>query len=139
MKPLITLTTAARVSELPRVNAFLDDLLAGCDCAPDLKSRLQLAAEEVFVNVASYAYPSGDGEIRIAAAVGGDPLTVTLTFSDDGVPFDPLRKPDADTSPEALSTRVGGLGILMVKKLTDDVTYARRAGQNVLTVKKILV
>lgn len=130
------LTTAAKLSELNRVTAFVDDALP--DCAHGVRCRIALSVEEVFVNIASYAYPAGEGEVRIGIETGGDPLTVTLVFSDDGIPFDPLAKPDADTSPDALTERVGGLGILMVKKLMDDVTYARENGQNVLTLRKQL-
>ena len=130
----MNLTVKADVSELSRVTDFVDEALT--DCAYKVRYRIELAVEEVFVNIASYAYPSGDGEVRIGIGVDGDPSTVTMVFSDDGIPFDPLAKPDADTSPDTLTSRVGGLGILMVKKLMDDVTYARVNGQNVLTLKK---
>lgn len=133
-----TLITTAQTSELQRVTDFVDEALSACGCTAEDRSRLAISVEEVFVNIASYAYPQKAGSVRIDADVGGDPLTITLTFSDDGIPFDPLKKPDADTSPEALAARVGGLGILMVKRMMDDVTYTRDKGRNVLTLRKRL-
>ena len=71
-------------------------------------------------------------------AVGGNPLQVTIQFLDSGKPFDPLARPDADTSLSAEERDIGGLGILMVKKSMDDVGYEYRDGCNILTLKKSL-
>jgi anti-sigma regulatory factor (Ser/Thr protein kinase) len=70
--------------------------------------------------------------------VSGEPPTVTITFIDSGVPYDPLQKADPDTTISIEDRRNGGFGIYMVKKSMDDVTYAYRDGQNVLTIKKNL-
>ena len=103
-----------------------------------MKTMLQVsvAVEEIYVNIAHYAYHPEIGEATIRCAVGGDPLQVTIQFLDSGKPFDPLAKPDADITLSAEERQIGGLGILMVKKTMDDVVYEYKDGCNVLTLKK---
>lgn len=105
-----------------------------------LKTRLQLAVavEEVFVNIASYAYAPGTGDAAVSVEVSGAPKTVTVTFADRGRPYDPLARGDPDVTLGAEAREIGGLGIFMTKKLTDELRYEYRDGQNVLTLKKRL-
>jgi len=100
--------------------------------------QLRLAVEEIFVNIASYAYSPEVGEAEIRCEVLEDPLRVVIQFLDSGTPFDPLAKEDADTSQEALMSREGGLGILLVKNTMDDVQYSYEDGKNILTILKKL-
>ncbi len=100
--------------------------------------QLRLAVEEVFVNIASYAYEQGEGEAEIRCEILEDPLRVWIQFLDSGRPFDPLAREDADTSEEALMAREGGLGILLVKTTMDDVQYSYEDGKNILTIIKKL-
>ena len=90
------------------------------------------------VNIVSYAELKEDEDIEVRCDVLEDPLRVVLQFLDGGVPFDPLAADDADTSPEAIMEREGGLGILLVKKMMDDVSYAYEDGKNTLTILKNL-
>lgn len=106
--------------------------------SPDITMLVELAIEEIFVNIASYAYPSGGGDVTIAADVSGDPKTLTVVFQDSGTPFDPLAKPDPDISIPIEQRRIGGLGIFLVKDNMDDVTYRFADGKNILTIKKVL-
>lgn len=133
-----TLTVPADRKELDRVTAFVDAVLEEADCPMAIQLRIELAVEELFVNIASYAYGGSGGEVEIRARVLPAPERLELCFRDSGAPFDPLARPDADTSPEATLNREGGLGILLVKKTMDEVYYTREKGQNLLTVVKNL-
>ena len=132
-----SITVMARVEELERVLAFLRQELAPYECSAKTALQLELVVEELFVNIASYAYAE-TGEVEVGCAVSDDPQSITIRLADRGRPFDPLARADAETTPEALESRVGGLGILLVKKTMDEVAYAYEDGANVLTVKKHL-
>jgi uncharacterized protein (TIGR02172 family) len=123
---------------LEEVLAFLGERLEAADCTPKARMQLELAVEEIFVNIASYAYNPETGKATVRVEVSGDPLHVTITFIDRGVPYDPLAKADPDLSASAQERTVGGLGIFLTKKLMDDVVYEYRGGRNVLTLKKNL-
>jgi len=129
---------AAKIEELDRVTGFVEETLAPYDCPMRTLLQLRLAIEEVFVNIASYAYAPGEGEAEIRCQVLEAPLRVVICFLDGGQPFDPLAREDADTSEEGLMSREGGLGILLVKKTMDDVQYSYADGKNVLTIVKNL-
>lgn len=124
--------------ELEHVQGFVEEELSTRDCTPKTMIQLNIAVEEIFINIASYAYRPEVGEAEISVEVCEDPLRVVIQFLDSGVPFDPLAQEDADTSPEALERRVGGLGILIVKKTMDAVTYSYENGKNILTIVKQL-
>lgn len=135
MKSLIV---PAETDRLEEVTAFVTEELENCDCPPKAQFEIELAIEEIFVNIASYAYNPVEGEAEIRCEVMNDPLRVVIQFLDGGKPYDPLAREDADTSKEALEAREGGLGILLVKKTMDDVAYAYENGKNVLTILKKL-
>ena len=104
-----------------------------------MKAQMQLcvAAEEIFVNIASYAYAPGTGKATVRVAIEEEPRRAIVTFLDSGTPFDPLAREDPDVTLSAEERQIGGLGIFMTKKTMDDVSYVYRDGQNVLTLKKI--
>ena len=133
-----SMTVMAQVKELERVLAFLRQELAPYECSAKTMFQLELVVEELFVNIASYAYTESGGEVEVGCEVSGETPGITIRFADRGRPFDPLARADAETTPEALENRVGGLGILLVKKTMDEVAYAYEDGANVLTVKKYL-
>lgn len=135
MKGLIV---PAENDELERVQDFLHEELERVDCPMKIMFQIDLAVEEIFVNIASYAYHPENGEAEVRCEVLEDPLRVEIQFLDGGKPFDPLAKEDADTSEEATLRREGGLGIFLVKKTMDDVTYSYEDGKNILTIKKNL-
>lgn len=132
------ITVEARLEKLDEVQAFVDGELEKNNCPAKTRYQIAIAVEEIFVNIASYAYAPEDGTADISISFGGELVTAEIVFSDRGKPFDPTSKEDADTSPDALLEREGGLGILMTKKLMDGVSYARVDGKNVLTVRKKL-
>ena len=123
---------------LEEVTAFVDKELESYDCSMRAQMQIDLAIEEIFVNIASYAYHPEKGKAEIRCEVLPDPLRVVIQFVDGGVPYDPLAKEDADTSREALLGREGGLGILLVKKTMDEVSYSYEDGKNILTIRKNL-
>ena len=101
--------------------------------------QLKVCTEEIFVNVASYAYAPDTGMITVTADGSADPLTVTFSFIDCGKPFDPLAKPDPSKERPLSVAKKGGLGIFLTKRLMDGVSYAYQDGKNVLTIRKTIL
>ena len=128
----------AAAENLERVQAFVDERLGRADCTPKARMQIAVAVEEIFVNIARYAYAPDKGTAAVRVEVSEDPAAVTITFVDHGRPFDPLARKDPDTSLPAERREAGGLGILITKKVMDDVRYEYRDGQNILTLKKNL-
>ena len=99
---------------------------------------IDIAVEELFVNIASYAYEHGKGVAVVQVSVHEEPLSVEITFIDNGKQYDPLAKADPDTTLSAKERKKGGLGIFMVKKSMDNVSYEYKDGKNILTVRKFI-
>ena len=118
------------------VQGFVNERLETADCPMKAQMQIALAVEEIFVNIASYAYAPDKGNATVRVEVSGDPVTVTITFIDRGVPYDPLAKADPDVTLSAEERGIGGLGIFMTKKIMDDVAYEYKDGKNILTLKK---
>ena len=129
----------AKVENLSEVLAFVDEQLEAADCPMKIQMQIDIAVEEIFVNIANYAYAPEIGTATVRVEVLGDPPTVDITFIDGGVPYDPLAKDDPDVTLSAEERQIGGLGIFMVKKSMDDVKYTYLDGHNILTIKKGLV
>ncbi|MEF9972527.1 MAG: ATP-binding protein [Clostridia bacterium] len=132
------LTVPATLENMARVQSFIEAELEQHDCPTKASLQISIAVEEIYVNIAHYAYNPEIGEATVRCAVGGDPLQVTIQFLDDGTPFNPLAKEDADTTRSAEEREIGGLGILLVKKSMDQVDYEYREGKNILTIHKKL-
>ena len=130
------ITVEASTKNLDQVLDFLGEQLEACGCSPKAHAQLNIAVEEIFVNIAHYGYVPDTGTATVQVETSGDPLCVTVTFLDNGKPFDPLGKsdPDVDIMPD--EREIGGLGIYMVKQSMDDVNYEYRNGQNILTIRK---
>lgn len=129
----------ADLKNLEEVLAFVDSRLEERDCPMPVQVSIDVAVEELFVNIAHYAYlktPEGKGKAWIRLGFNDDPLTMVLTLMDKGVPFDPVKKPDPDVSLKAEERKIGGLGIFMVKKSMDSMVYERRDDMNILTITK---
>ena len=117
---------------------FVGEELAKFDCPQKALYQIEVAIEEILVNIVSYAGLSDADGVEVRCEVLDDPLRVIVQFLDGGVPFDPLAKADPDITPEAIMEREGGLGIFMVKKMMDDVSYVYEDGKNTLTLVKNL-
>ena len=128
----------ADVSALDDVIAFAEEELEQAECPLRAVMPLTVALEEMFVNVAHYAYPNGGGSVQLA--IGYDPAAHTITFrlTDSGIPFNPLTHQDPDLTLPAEQRPIGGLGIYMMKKTMDRVSYLYQDGKNVLTMQKQL-
>ena len=131
------LTVAADDVNLESVQDFIRGQI-GFSCE-NVKTLMQidLAVEEIFVNIAHYAYIDG-GDVRITCDVDDNPPVLTVTFADSGKPFDPLAKPDPDVTADVEDRGIGGLGIFLTKKYMDNVVYQYRDGQNILEISKKL-
>lgn len=132
------LTVSAALENLSRVQGFVEQELEQHDCPMNAMMQISIAVEEIYVNIAHYAYHPNVGEAVIRCEVGGEPLQVTIQFLDSGKPFDPLSQTNADTTLLADKREIGGLGILMVKKSMDQVEYTYENGKNILTLRKRL-
>ena len=135
---MVSRTFPASVDMLSDILGFVDQTLENCECPMKIQTAVCVAIEEVFVNVAHYAYGEGEGDLTLG--IGFDPQSRTLTFrmTDRGVPFDPLQKPDPDITLSAEDREIGGLGIFIAKKTMDSIAYVYENGENVLTmIKKI--
>ena len=130
------LTVAATVENIEAVTNFVNEQLEALDCPMKAQMQIDIAIDELFGNIAHYAYNPEIGKATVRVEVIEDPLAVTITFIDNGVPYDPLAKADPDTTLSAEEREIGGLGIYMVKKSMDDITYEYKDGQNILTIKK---
>ena len=133
-----TLTIEAAVKNLEAVQAFVDERLEAVGCSVKAQMQIDVAVEEIFVNIASYAYAPGTGDAAVCVELPENGSSVTISFTDRGKAYDPLSRDDPDISLPAEQRDVGGLGILMTKKLMDEVSYEYKDGQNVLTMKKKL-
>lgn len=130
------LIVPANLELLDKVTDFVEQMLSAASFSNEKKLQVRLVVEEIFVNIASYSFPEGEGEAEILCELLPDPMRIRITFSSGGVPFNPLDKEEADTSKEALMAREGGLGILLIRRMSDKVSYRFTSGKNVLTVEK---
>ena len=132
------LMVEAEMDNLNDVLSFVDDELEAYNCPPRIMLALDVAVEELFTNIASYAYAPDTGTASVRVEVEEKPVTVIITFVDQGVPYDPLKSADPKLDAEIEDRSIGGFGIFMVKNSMDDVNYEYRDGQNILTIKKAL-
>ena len=130
------MTVDATVDNLNKVLAFIDEQLEANNCPMRVMLEIDVAAEEIFVNVASYAYTSGIGSVAIEVNFEEKPKAVAIRFIDSGIPYNPLEKEDPDVTLPAEKRGIGGLGVFMVKKSMDEVTYEYKDGKNHLTIRK---
>ena len=129
---------SAEVEKLDEVQAFIGDLLEEHGCSFKTRMAIDVCVEEIFVNIAHYAYAPGTGMTTVRAEISGEPAEITITFIDKGKPFDPLAKEDPDVTLSAEERDIGGLGIYMTKKMMDDVRYEYTDDCNVLRIRKEL-
>ena len=132
------LTIAAKIENIEAVTDFVNEQLESLDCPMKAQMQIDIAIDELFGNIAHYAYNPEVGSATVRVEVTEDPLAVVITFIDNGVPYDPLAKADPNTTLSAEEREIGGLGIYMVKKSMDDITYEYKDGQNILKIKKNL-
>ena len=130
------LTLEAVKENITAVTMFVDEQLESFECSMKAQMQLDVAVDELFANIANYAYPGGVGNATIQIAFEPSERMVSITFIDSGIPYDPLKKPDPDVTLSAEERSIGGLGIFLVKKTMDDMTYRFENNQNIVTIRK---
>mgnify|MGYP003289991350 FL=1 len=132
------LTIAATVENIEVVTDFVNQQLELLECPMKAQMQIDIAIDELFSNIAHYSYNPEVGQATVRVEVVENPLAVTITFIDNGIPYDPLAKKDPDLTLSAEERQIGGLGIYMVKKSMDEITYEYKDGQNILSIKKCI-
>lgn len=130
------ITVPAEIGKLKDVNDFIVEKLNELDCSPRAQIQLEIAIEEIFVNIANYAYNPIIGKATVRMDVDEEANTVSLQFEDEGTPYNPLAREDPDITLGVEERGVGGLGIYMTKKSMDDVGYSYKNGKNILVITK---
>lgn len=128
-------------AELDNLDNMIDLIISDLNdivCNKRFVNQVRLSCEEVLVNVISYAYPDGGGEVEIIREIPNDNGEIIIQFIDEGVPYNPLLNPDPDINAPIEDRGIGGLGVYLYKTIMDKVTYERKEGKNILTfVKKL--
>ena len=131
-------TFPAKTEALPDILGFVEETLEGYGCPMKIQMAVCVAIEEVFVNVAHYAYGNGEGDMNLGIGFDEENRTIIFRMTDKGVPFDPLQKPDPDITLSAEEREIGGLGIFIAKKTMDSLRYSYENGENILTMIKTI-
>lgn len=116
----------------------IEKLLDENHCPETLKMIMLVAVEEIFVNIAHYAYGGKPGEALVGLDVIPNPKSCRVVFRDKGVPYNPLEKTDPDITLSAEERQIGGLWIYMVKQSMDKVEYRYEDGYNILIIEKCI-
>ena len=135
-QPMVEMKVEAKTEKLDQILAFLDKELENAGCNMKVQTQMDIALEEMFVNIASYAYPDTEGDVIVQICTDEKEKTVSVTLIDSGIPFNPLEKPDPDVALPSEKRKIGGLGIYMVKKSMDNVQYEYSKGYNIFTMSK---
>jgi anti-sigma regulatory factor (Ser/Thr protein kinase) len=130
------LTIDAKVENVEEVTAFVKEELKLLNCSSKVLMQIEVAIDELFSNIAYYAYKNSQGKATVRVEVSNDPLAVLITFIDNGIPYDPLKKKDPNILLSADDRQAGGLGIYLVKKMMDEIVYEYKEGKNILSIKK---
>ena len=130
------LVLKAKLDNIPEVTAFIDEQLEALDCPMKAQMQIDVAIDELFSNIARYAYAPGEGDATVRFEFDEVARVASVTFVDSGVPFDPLKQGDPDVSLSIDDRKEGGLGIFMVKKTMDHMVYRHENGCNLLTIYK---
>ena len=132
------LTLPAARENIPDVIDFVNRELESVGCPMKTEAQIDIAIDELYSNIANYGYDGENGRVLVRLETEIRPRAVTISFIDEGRPFNPLEREDPDVSLSARERKIGGLGIFMVKKSMDDVRYEYRDGKNILPIRKTL-
>ena len=130
------MTVEATLANIPAVTDFVDAQLEALGCPQKVVMQINIAIDELFGNIAHYAYDPETGPATVRVEVEDEPMTVLITFIDHGKPYDPLAAADPDTTLSAEARKIGGLGVFLVKRTMDDISYEYKNGQNILHIRK---
>lgn len=130
------LTVEAKVENIDAVTDFVNAALEDYSCSMKAQTQIDVAIDELFGNIARYAYNPEVGKATVQVEMEENTPVVTVTFRDQGMPYNPLNAQDPDVTLSAEEREIGGLGIYLVKKSMDEVLYEYQDGQNILRVRK---
>ena len=120
-----SITVEAKIENVDKVTEFVNEVLEEKDCPLKVQMQLDVAIDEIFGNIAYYAYGKGSGNATIQIEMEDNPPKITLTFIDQGIPYNPLESKDPDITLDIEDREIGGLGIFLVKKTMDELSYER--------------
>ena len=132
------ITVDATIENMDTVTAFVDDFLDEIACPMKSKIQINIVIDEIFGNICHYAYKDSIGAVTVRVESGNTPKAVFLTFTDNGIPYNPLETEDPDITLSSEERKIGGLGIYLVKKNMDEMKYEYVNQQNRLWMEKRL-
>ena len=132
------ITVDAMIENMNTVTAFVDDFLDQIDCPMKSRIQINIVIDEIFGNICHYAYKDSVGAVTVRVESGNTPKAVFLTFTDNGIPYNPLDTEDPDITSSSEERKIGGLGIYLVKKNMDEMKYEYVNQQNRLWMEKRL-
>lgn len=132
------ITVDATIENMNTVTAFVDDFLDQIACPMKSKIQINIVIDEIFGNICHYAYKDSVGVVTVRVESGNTPKAVFLTFTDNGIPYNPLETEDPDITSSSEERKIGGLGIYLVKKNMDEMKYEYVNQQNRLWMEKRL-
>ena len=131
------ITVSATDDNIYGAMLFIDNHLKNFNCNEKAQQHIDVSVEELFLNIFHYAYAPEIGKVTIKFEHKDNPNRAIITFIDSGKQYNPLSKPDQDTTLNAEERPIGGLGIYTVKNMMDDIHYEFKDGKNILTIEKI--
>lgn len=132
------LSIDAEIKNVRIVTDFVDEQLAKHNCNLKAQAQIDIAIDELFSNISRYAYATDTGTVKIVVEIKENPKSVKITFVDSGVPYNPIETADPDITLSAEERKIGGLGIYMVRKTMDAMSYEYKNGQNILSIEKTI-
>ena len=132
------ITVDAMIENMNTVTAFVDDFLDQIACPMKSRIQINIVIDEIFGNICHYAYKDSIGAVTVRVESGNTPKAVFLTFTDNGIPYNPLETEDPDITSSSEERKIGGLGIYLVKKNMDEMKYEYVNQQNRLWMEKRL-
>lgn len=132
------ITVDAMIENMNTVTAFVDDFLDQIACPMKSRIQINIVIDEIFGNICHYAYKDSVGAVTVRVESGNTPKAVFLTFTDNGIPYNPLETEDPDITSSSEERKIGGLGIYLVKKNMDEMKYEYVNQQNRLWMEKRL-
>lgn len=133
-----SITVEAAMEHLEEVLHFVRRKLKKTEGRMQDRLVVEIIVEELFTNIASYAYGENTGRVTVECRISQEASEVMVVFTDRGMPYNPLEHEDPDTRASIEEREIGGCGILMAKKMMDDVQYEFRDGKNILTIRKYM-
>ena len=135
---LKSIIAEAKIENIALVTDFVNSILEKNECSMKVQMEIDIVIDEIFGNIAYYAYAPGSGEATVQVEIEDSPKKMELVFIDRGIPYNPLENKDPDVTLDIEERKIGGLGIFLVKEMMDEVLYEYVDGQNILKLIKDL-